>query len=115
MYPLLCLTAGWAMAAMAESRPGRKHASIVAALAILATLGQVEYERSGRLYWKTRLDTLQSYRSIPALVQSRFASMGAVPPTLKPGWERSSATPSPREPGSLRDKSGKSGSMVNVP
>lgn len=82
IYPLLCLAAGWALAAMAESRPGWKHTPLVAALAILATLGQVEYERSGRLYWKTRLDTLQSYRSIPAFVKARFHSMGAMPPTL---------------------------------
>jgi len=82
MYPLLCLAAGWALAAMVESRPGRKHAPIVAALALLATLGQVEYERSGRSFWKTRLDALESYRSIPSFVRDRFASMGAVPPTL---------------------------------
>jgi len=83
IYPLLCLAAAWGLTEIEKLDSKKIHTTILATLALLATLCQVEYERSGRPYWKARTEALaRQPSSLPAFIGSRLGQMGDVPPTL---------------------------------
>lgn len=82
LYPLFCLQAGWGLAAIADRDRKRIHTGVIAALALASLIFQVEYERSGRLYWRTRLDSMQQDHDLPRFVRNRMRQMGSVPNTL---------------------------------
>ena len=82
LYPLICLMAGWGLLVFEQKDRNKIHSVLIASLALLGTLYQVEYERSGRIYWNERLGALEHYSGFSDLIQDRFKTFGAVPSTL---------------------------------
>jgi len=82
IYPLLALGAARGLAAVEALERRRIHSVVLAVLALLGTVTQVEYERSGGFYWQGRYETLKPYRNLPQFLGDRLGRLGDVPPTL---------------------------------
>jgi len=82
IYPLLCLGAGRGLAAVQALERRRLHTYALALLALLGVAAQVEYERSGRLYWPAKYEGLKVYKNLPEFVRDRVSRLDDVPPTL---------------------------------
>jgi len=82
LYPFACLLMGWGVEQFSRKRKLRFQGDVLMVLAIIAVISQVEYEGSGRNYWKTRLTGLGQYQQFHQFFRERLKGLGARPPTL---------------------------------